>query len=344
MTLGAGLLAGAIAPPARAAVPALAPSPAGAALAAEALARGVGAKLLATCAAVVLAVGGIAFGFVHEPDSPLPLSAHAEKPTPATEVAPAPRAVVAKPWVTVSGRVVFPKGREVPEPKLIDLGRMKDADEWKPFLPLRYEDVVVDAETRGIANVVVWLRPDSDDKKAAFPAEKVSPDLAKVKPQDQTVLAVRGQFMPRVLAVRAGGRVTFDNRLPVPTNVHYTATQIDGEARDFNVLVGKGMAHTSKALPALRAPDVYQSNIYPWMRGYVWAFDHPYFAVTDASGQFSIAGAPAGTWRLVVWHEAVGYLGGAPGRLGAKLTIPATRDGKLELDPLPFKSDGWPDP
>jgi hypothetical protein len=64
--------------------------------------------------------------------------------------------------------------------------------------------------------------------------------------------------------------------------------------------------------------------------------------VTDAIGRFEIPGAPAGTWRLVAWHEVVGYLGGAPGRLGTKLTIPASRTGTLELDPQTFASDGWP--
>jgi hypothetical protein len=74
------------------------------------------------------------------------------------------------------------------------------------------------------------------------------------------------------------------------------------------------MSHASKPLPVLRSPDVFQSNVHPWLRGFVWAFEHPYFAVTDATGSFEIPNAPAGTWRLVVWHEAVGYLGGAPGR------------------------------
>ncbi len=345
VTLALGLLTGAIASPARAAVPALAPSPASAALAAEAFKRGIGAKLSAAVTVIALAVGGIAFGLANEPtDAPLPITASAAQPKPVFDVAPAPRAIVVKPWVTVSGRVVFPKDQAIPDVKVITTG-IKDAEVWKPFAPLMSEDVLVHAENRGIANAMVWLRPDSDDKKDDFPAESIHPDLANPKPQEHPVLAVRGQFLPRVLAARAGDRVTFDNRLPVPTNVLYTAFQLDnGEGREFNVLVGKGMSHTAKPLPAMRSPDTYTSSIYPWMKGYVWAFDHPYFAVTDANGKFSIANAPAGKWRLVVWHEAVGYLGGAPGKLGAKVTIPESRDGKLELDPLPFKSDDWPAP
>ena len=34
--------------------------------------------------------------------------------------------------------------------------------------------------------------------------------------------------------------------------------------------------------------------------------NHPFFAVSDSSGRFDIPGLPAGTYRLVVWHEVFG--------------------------------------
>ncbi|MBP3959999.1 sigma-70 family RNA polymerase sigma factor [Gemmata sp. G18] len=348
VTLAVGLLTGALASPARAAVPALSPSPASVALAAEALKRGIGAKLWATVATVTLAVGGIAFGVASGPADalvPLPIStaAHANEPKPQFDAAPAPRAV-AKPWVTVSGRVVFPKARAIPDPRLVPTTGVQDAETWKPFAPLRYENTIINAENRGLANAVVWLRPDSDDRKAGFPVEKIRPVLARPKPQEHRVLAVGGQFLPRVLAVRTGDRVTFDNQLTVPTNVHYTPMASDAASalRNFNILVGKDMSRTSEPLSATDAPDLFRSTIHPWMTGYVWAFDHPYFAVTDANGKFTIENAPAGKWRLVAWHESAGYLGGLPGRLGEKVTIPESRAGTLELDPREFESKGWP--
>jgi hypothetical protein len=111
----------------------------------------------------------------------------------------------------------------------------------------------------------------------------------------------------------------------------------------FNVLLGAKMAHTSKPLAANTSPDSFGSTIHDWMRGYVRVFDHPYFAVTDANGRFEIKDAPAGNWRLVVWQESVGFRGAAPGRLGTKLAIPETREGKLELKPMTFESANWPE-
>ena len=258
-------------------------------------------------------------------------------PAVAPVVAPAPRAVEAKKWVAVSGRVTFPKDRDLPKLRPVGDG-IKDADVWKKFAPLHHEDTLVNADNRGIANVVVFLRPDSDDRKAEFPADRIHPDLARPKAADRTVAAVGGQFAPRVLAVRAGDRVVFQNQLPVPTNVLYNSQVAD----EFNVLLGKGMSHATKPLAAGRVADRYVSNIYPWMGGYVWAFDHPYFAVTDADGRFELPNVPAGKWRLVAWHEVVGWAGGPPGRLGAKVTVPESRTGTLVLDPLTFASDNWP--
>lgn len=330
VALGAGLLGVGVSH-GRAAVPPLAPpSPTSAALAAEAVRHGARAKWLAAVAGLALAVGGAAFGLARDSSEP---------PAPVRALAPVPRPVEAKKWVTVSGRVVFPKTRAVPAPRPV-AGEIKDADVWQPFAPLVHEDLLVNPDTRGLANAVVFLRPDTDDRRDTFPADKIHPDRAAEQPAERSVVADRGQFRPRVLVARGGDTVRFDNRLPVPTNVHYQAA---GAGREFNVLIGKGMSHASKPLAAGPVPDRYHSSIYPWMSGYVWALDHPYFAVTDPDGTFRIEGAPAGKWRLVVWHERAGYLGGAPGRLGTKITIPETRDGAAELDPLTFASDHWPE-
>jgi len=35
-------------------------------------------------------------------------------------------------------------------------------------------------------------------------------------------------------------------------------------------------------------------------------FDHPYFAIPSAAGEFSIDDVPVGTWRVSAWHERIG--------------------------------------
>ena len=50
----------------------------------------------------------------------------------------------------------------------------------------------------------------------------------------------------------------------------------------------------------------FKCNQHPWEKAYVAVLDHPFFAVTDASGNFEIRGLPAGNYTLVVWHERLG--------------------------------------
>ena len=67
------------------------------------------------------------------------------------------------------------------------------------------------------------------------------------------------------------------------------------------------------------------------MKGYVWALDHPYIAVMNAAGKFSIPNAPVGTWRLVMWHEEFGFSGNYAG------TVVEIADGKTDLGKREFK-------
>ena len=34
--------------------------------------------------------------------------------------------------------------------------------------------------------------------------------------------------------------------------------------------------------------------------------EHPYYAITDASGAYTISGVPAGTYTLETWQEKLG--------------------------------------
>jgi hypothetical protein len=85
-----------------------------------------------------------------------------------------------------------------------------------------------------------------------------------------------------------------------------------------------------------RAPGPVSCSIHPWMQAWWLVLDHPYFAVTDDNGNFEIKNAPAGTQRVVVWQEAVGYV--TPGS-GEPVDIKAndTTSKEFQLDPNKVK-------
>jgi len=46
-----------------------------------------------------------------------------------------------------------------------------------------------------------------------------------------------------------------------------------------------------------------KSNTHECVGGYIFVFDHPYAAVTDDQGAFTLGNLPAGSYTLHIWHE-----------------------------------------
>jgi len=358
VTLAAGLFAGALAPSVRAtappallasALPACRPSPLANALASEVVRASVTVKVAFAVLILAVVLGGLAVGLeqplpIHSPQTAIAGSKPGTQ-TASLELAPIPRLIERKTWVTVGGRVVFPDQRKLPAQRQVPVGSIKDRGFFTPSGELLFHnDVAIDPTTRGIANVVVWLRPDSDDLKTTFPREKIHPQFALAKAADRFFQAGRDGFQPRVVAAQVGDRVVFSNTTSIPFNVNYQRTfrlEEGNETGDFNILLPSGKTHFAKPLPVLLSPDHFTDNIHPWVQGCVWAFDHPYFAVTDESGNFQIKDVPEGPWRLVVWHERAGYKGGSDGRVGQRISIAASSNAIQNLEPLVLDSKHW---
>ena len=58
------------------------------------------------------------------------------------------------------------------------------------------------------------------------------------------------------------------------------------------------------------------------MSAYLVSQEHPYYAVTDASGAFKIADLPPGDYEVEVWHEKLG-------KKTEKVSIKAKEDAKV---------------
>ena len=63
----------------------------------------------------------------------------------------------------------------------------------------------------------------------------------------------------------------------------------------------------------------FKCDVHGWMNAYVGVVEHPYFAVTDKDGKFSLKGLPPGTYTIEAWHEKLGTQT-AKVTLGAKET------------------------
>lgn len=245
-------------------------------------------------------------------------------------------------WVTIKGTVVWPEKEKIPERKAFDLSLPKGGDiEYIRTGGAVFDDkFLIDEKTRGLKDVMVWLRPDDDDIKAPFPIGKIHPDLAKAKPVTHTVTSQFVRFDKRVLVARAGdslefvnaGKVTIAPSLVVGDDSITKTLLPDGKPVVVNALkAGTGyfrdMIHQGWKNVALQGfPDT----------GRVRVFDHPYFAVTNENGEFEIKQVPKGKWRLMYQHES-GWHKGKDGRLGFPLEVEGNKQGEMTLKPLAFE-------
>jgi hypothetical protein len=77
---------------------------------------------------------------------------------------------------------------------------------------------------------------------------------------------------------------------------------------NLNPTMAAGATMDIKPEEPERGPGQVICSIHPWMEAYWLVLDHPYFAVTDKDGNFEIKNVPAGTQKVVVWQEAVGFV------------------------------------
>ncbi len=224
--------------------------------------------------------------------------------------APAPVELLRKPagdeekWATVKGKVIWAEDK-VPQPVALNLGPAAAVPPCVPPAGLFSEEFVIDPKTKGVKNVVVWLASANvpKNKGAAWAPIPIHPALAKsavpVVLLDQPCCT----FVPHVLAMRDDQVLRCKNSAAFVHNFNCQGANTFG----FNMALAAG-AFRDTDVPANANLISVQCNIHPWMKAYVRVFDHPYFAVTGEDGSFEIKSAPAGDYRILIWHEGMGWV------------------------------------
>jgi hypothetical protein len=208
---------------------------------------------------------------------------------------------------------------------------------------------IVDKKTRGVANVFVWLRPEDDDKQFFDVSKLVKEDKwinesKRFKTMDQPHCA----FIPHALVLfpryvdpekkvanyrtppaqggspATGQEFKVKNSSPLAHNTDWAGGGSDGGNKGVPPISdGKpGEMVIGDIKPSYKAPVAISCKIHPWMKAWVWAFDHPFAAVTDKEGKFKIEGIPAGVkLRVVAWHAAADpkFING--GQKGEEITL-----------------------
>jgi hypothetical protein len=105
-------------------------------------------------------------------------------------------------------------------------------------------------------------------------------------------------FLPHVQIVRSGLSIIVSNSDKVIHNYHinYNGTTVLNEAQPEG-------APPREAVLKQNGLHVVTCDVHPWMRGYIWMADHPYYTMSDIDGAFVLSDVPPGKYKLMLWRD-----------------------------------------
>lgn len=155
-----------------------------------------------------------------------------------------------------------------------------------------FREALVSGRRGGVEEVVVWL-------------EGVSRGPLRTAPQTVTLTYDRCRLTPRVQQVGVGGTVMVKGRDALFARLQFVGA---GEAtsRETVFLTDAGQVVPSSMAAAKPGLVHVRDDKHPWVHAWLVVGPHPFVAITDADGTFRFEGVPAGSYRLVAWHERLG--------------------------------------
>ena len=141
-----------------------------------------------------------------------------------------------------------------------------------------------------VKNVVVYLKDAAYSRPLPVPRQEIRQE--------------HEAFRPRVVAVTKGSVVDFPNDDPFFHNVFSLSS-----AASFDLGRYPQGNFQSRRLMTPGLVKVY-CHIHAQMSASILVFDHPFFAVPDIAGDFTIPAVPPGRYTIVAWHERVGERAG----------------------------------
>ncbi|MFQ5864783.1 MAG: carboxypeptidase regulatory-like domain-containing protein [bacterium] len=185
---------------------------------------------------------------------------------------------------TIKGKVTY--GGAVPARQKIEI--TKDVKTCGKVAHYK-EDLVVSGKNKGLANVVVSVSGIQKGKSVEVLGDEIELD------QNGCL------FIPHVALVPVGAKLKIKNSDGILHNIHTRSEK----NRPFN----KAQPRFRKVMAVtFDKPEIIQvsCDVHGWMQAYIVVVEHPYYAVTDAAGNFELTEVPAGTYTLEYWHETLG--------------------------------------
>lgn len=153
-------------------------------------------------------------------------------------------------------------------------------------------DAVLVNDSGALQNAFVYITSGLEKRTFPIPNEPVVIDQQKCR------------YVPRVVGVRVGQPLQIRNGDPLLHNVR-SDSAINQPFNQGQPVQGMVFTHTFTTREVM-VPV--KCDVHAWMRASVGALEHPYFAVTDPAGAFTLPAVPPGTYTIAAWHEQLGTL------------------------------------
>ncbi len=124
---------------------------------------------------------------------------------------------------------------------------------------------------------------------------------------DLTITNKGCHFVPHVMVAPEGAMMTVRNDDPLLHNSHFFLVAGERKRNVINLALPREGLEISKPKILRKAGLLsLQCDAHDFMQAWVWVLEHPYAVVTDSDGSFELSDVPAGSYKLTLWHEALG--------------------------------------
>jgi hypothetical protein len=110
----------------------------------------------------------------------------------------------------------------------------------------------------------------------------------------------REEFTPRVVVITRGSTIDFPNADPIFHNVFSLSGAATFDLGRFPQGHSRSVTFTKPGLVKVFC------HLHSHMSASILVLDHPYFAIPNQDGTFTLPSVPAGKHTVVGWHERVG--------------------------------------
>jgi hypothetical protein len=218
------------------------------------------------------------------------------------------------PTGTISGVISY--NGTPPAPKKIDTTADPVCGQKSPNLST--DDTLV--KDGKLANTFVYIKDGTVDG-----GKKIG-EYTWPTPTESVKLDQNGcHYVPHVLGIMVNQKMTITNSDATQHNIHPTP-KLNPE---WNQTQSNGAPPIEKTFGRAEVLIPVKCNQHPWMKSYIGVLKHPLFAVSDASGAFTIPKVPPGKYTVVAWREGVS--GGAPEEQTMEVTVSANGSAKADF-------------